>query len=402
MQAMYFIRLRGNVLGPYTLSQLQALKAQGKLSGFHEVSEDRAEWVPASSLTELFAPAQAASTHIQEAPVATPVRQPDSPAAAGEPTRWLYMDDEDKQRGPVTTDELRQLLRDGRVSRQTHVWQAGMAEWKPLAACAGLAPPAAGGESAITSWERRVQWGRTRVGLTLLLTAAGVVVANLVLTAFGGLVAWLGRGSAGLVFTFAVYFGLGLVAKLVAAAGHAFCAAVPPASGARGFGVATLVAALAHLALLLFPLFLLVYALSVVGEPLDVQLRTSVAVAVLNGLAWLLYHVSSVARDVLSMLYLRAIADHLRATSIATGCKYALLLYLGFVATIVMTGLAAVALVATAGTGPRTGPRDAVVLVVVFFGMLTVTALLWLTWFFVYSGLVFKVRGLVAAQAPSR
>jgi hypothetical protein len=51
-----YIRSRGKILGPFSVEQLQLLRARGQLHRFHEVSEDRLTWVTAASLTELFPP----------------------------------------------------------------------------------------------------------------------------------------------------------------------------------------------------------------------------------------------------------------------------------------------------------------------------------------------------------
>ena len=39
-----------------------------------------------------------------------------------------------KEYGPVTAEQLRQWLAEGRVNAQTSVWAEGSTEWKPFAA----------------------------------------------------------------------------------------------------------------------------------------------------------------------------------------------------------------------------------------------------------------------------
>ena len=39
-----------------------------------------------------------------------------------------------KEYGPVTAEQLRQWITEGRVNGQTSVWSEGATEWKPLAA----------------------------------------------------------------------------------------------------------------------------------------------------------------------------------------------------------------------------------------------------------------------------
>lgn len=55
--------------------------------------------------------------------------------------QWWYYQDENK--GPFTLEELKGLLREGKVSAQTYVWTASMANWQPLGDVPALqaAPP---------------------------------------------------------------------------------------------------------------------------------------------------------------------------------------------------------------------------------------------------------------------
>jgi hypothetical protein len=50
----WFIRIRGRIAGPYTLVELQKMARRGSISRIHEISYDRVNWVPASSIKELF------------------------------------------------------------------------------------------------------------------------------------------------------------------------------------------------------------------------------------------------------------------------------------------------------------------------------------------------------------
>ena len=55
MNQLYFIRNRGRVLGPFSVDRLNSLRARGQFSRVHEVSVDRVNWFPGSSLDHLFA-----------------------------------------------------------------------------------------------------------------------------------------------------------------------------------------------------------------------------------------------------------------------------------------------------------------------------------------------------------
>ena len=48
-----YIRLKGKVWGPFSIDQLKAMQAQGRLSSFHEVSSDRLVWIPVAEVPEL-------------------------------------------------------------------------------------------------------------------------------------------------------------------------------------------------------------------------------------------------------------------------------------------------------------------------------------------------------------
>jgi uncharacterized RDD family membrane protein YckC len=57
--------------------------------------------------------------------------------------QWFYTED-DKQVGPVSEDELRQLAESGKLSGETMVWREGMPDWQPYGKLdLGHAAPAA-------------------------------------------------------------------------------------------------------------------------------------------------------------------------------------------------------------------------------------------------------------------
>ena len=81
---MYFLRMQGRVTGPFDMAKLKSLRARGVLQPFHEVSTDRSNWTPASSLTEIFTAVVAVSVAAPSEPEADlselPVSQP-----------WFYL-----------------------------------------------------------------------------------------------------------------------------------------------------------------------------------------------------------------------------------------------------------------------------------------------------------------------
>jgi hypothetical protein len=50
----YYLCINDKILGPFDLPQLKALRDRGQLQWFHQVSEDRQNWVTASTMAELF------------------------------------------------------------------------------------------------------------------------------------------------------------------------------------------------------------------------------------------------------------------------------------------------------------------------------------------------------------
>lgn len=128
---MYFLRMQGRVTGPFDMVKLKSLRARGVLQPFHEVSADRSNWTPASSLTEIFA-------SVSAVPVAAPVAQDPDPALSGLPASqpWFYLDMRKEQIGPIAAEDFPSLVLQGAVNKRTLVWSPGMPEW--LEAQAGL------------------------------------------------------------------------------------------------------------------------------------------------------------------------------------------------------------------------------------------------------------------------
>jgi hypothetical protein len=50
----YFLLINGKILGPFELPQVKALRDRGQFQWFHQISEDRQNWIIASTMPELF------------------------------------------------------------------------------------------------------------------------------------------------------------------------------------------------------------------------------------------------------------------------------------------------------------------------------------------------------------
>ncbi|MCS7304551.1 MAG: DUF4339 domain-containing protein [Thermoguttaceae bacterium] len=175
MDTQWYVRIRGQILGPFTTEKLQEMSKRGEFSRTHEVSQDGLSWERASLHPELF-PAvipkpkpsgglaqQAATSRAQDdgiasasvgttgggkptapsttAPIpAISTAPPSSPIA---PPLWYYMRD-GKPVGPIAETELRNLFATGQLSPQTLVWTENLPAWCPAQnAFEYLAAPAA-------------------------------------------------------------------------------------------------------------------------------------------------------------------------------------------------------------------------------------------------------------------
>ncbi len=126
-ESLYYIRVRGKVEGPYNLPQAQALVRRGRLGRHHEVSQDRVNWKRASEFPELFATPM--PRHPQNA-AAPPPPAESSEVPSATPQNWYYAQDGTEQ-GPVSLEELRQLLHSGALNADTLVWTEGLSQWTP-------------------------------------------------------------------------------------------------------------------------------------------------------------------------------------------------------------------------------------------------------------------------------
>lgn len=55
---------------------------------------------------------------------------------------YYYLDAGNQRQGPVDDNQLRQMVRDGRLSRESLVWAAGFKDWVPASQAPGLLPSA--------------------------------------------------------------------------------------------------------------------------------------------------------------------------------------------------------------------------------------------------------------------
>mgnify|MGYP003646184445 CR=1 FL=1 len=131
----YYVRIRGKVAGPFTVAQLQKLKARGQFRRVHQVSPDGTNWQPAAELLSLFpAKPEKPKVSVKTASDAAgeesdyPVGE-NVPAAATE-DQWYYSIDE-AQFGPVSFHEMQRLAKFQKIGPDDMVWTTGMEYWLP-------------------------------------------------------------------------------------------------------------------------------------------------------------------------------------------------------------------------------------------------------------------------------
>ena len=140
----WYVRIRGQINGPYTLDQLKSLCKQRKLGRAHEISEDGQTWQVAGKLQELFPPVQRPVVQADpivrakpvvndseelelESPLETEATSPISPALK---PQWYYAN-EGQQLGPVSIADLKKLVAISQVLPETLIWREGMSAWLP-------------------------------------------------------------------------------------------------------------------------------------------------------------------------------------------------------------------------------------------------------------------------------
>lgn len=136
MSARYFIRVRGDVQGPFDEDRLWRLAQRGHFSRSHEVSTDGLTWSRAAEFPDLFPPPPApkfrrsggtaddGSVWIDDADFVGGISDgQDQPDAT-----WFYIQNTE-QKGPHTFENLQLLADNGVLKRDDLVWKEGFPDW---------------------------------------------------------------------------------------------------------------------------------------------------------------------------------------------------------------------------------------------------------------------------------
>ena len=143
----FFIRIRGRVLGPFTVEKLKSLKSRGQFSRIHEISTDRETWQPATELDVLLgsglmhSPTTATTPKLEDYAAASRPTEPpkESPPAATPGANWFY-NIGGEQHGPVSIMELRTMVNTGKLHTNDFLWKEGTPDWLPVSNIPELRP----------------------------------------------------------------------------------------------------------------------------------------------------------------------------------------------------------------------------------------------------------------------
>lgn len=193
---MYFVRIRGKVMGPFGDAQLVSLRDRGQFKPFHEVSSDRILWAPASTLTHIFKPTLS-SEPVNTGFESTQSNTPNDEAFAND--GWFVADEDGNRKGPLDYKTVKSMVGSNQISPDTMVWKAGMADWLPAnQALPGLFGPKASGKKSqkdLKKQERLLEdLKKTRMGLLLILIAGLVALLCMPLTPIAFVLCVIGLG----------------------------------------------------------------------------------------------------------------------------------------------------------------------------------------------------------------
>lgn len=171
----WYVRQYGKVLGPFTWEQVRAMRTQGQLGSFSELSQDRTNWAGLARFPEFAAPPAlkrkpAAVSQPRAAPprdktvLGIPATPPGAmlesldddniealesfpPTAPSAPQSLWYYAIEEQQFGPVPLHQLQQMLDRGELLATDMVWEQGSPDWLPVAEV-----PELGGKAPLPPW----------------------------------------------------------------------------------------------------------------------------------------------------------------------------------------------------------------------------------------------------------
>jgi S1-C subfamily serine protease len=127
---MWYVRLGGNLRGPFTEEQLRQLRKRGELSTVHQVSSDRQTWQSASELFMQWQLAERERTQPQSSSQPQADLKDDSKgSAAPVADAWYFASPNGDRVGPMSREQLIQLAAFGQINGRTLVYGPGLTDW---------------------------------------------------------------------------------------------------------------------------------------------------------------------------------------------------------------------------------------------------------------------------------
>jgi hypothetical protein len=133
----YTLRWRGNVSGPFSVQQLQAMLANGEISLMHEVLSNQ-RWISLEQLLEESSPTQSQPKSAPADPIeeSSPADDKTNVIRTGPPPpppeEEFYVAKNGQQQGPYTKAMVRQMAAAGVFDREDLIWKQGLPSWMEL------------------------------------------------------------------------------------------------------------------------------------------------------------------------------------------------------------------------------------------------------------------------------
>jgi len=165
-----YVRFKGRTLGPFTQDQVQKLAIRGQVSRMHELSADGLSWTKAEKFGIQFSRPKTAKEvspnpqSVVTRDVNTTVRTQAAAELSRNDSPLWHVHVAGVTSGPVTHQELIDLLRDGRIGDKALLWRDGLQNWIPAQEVFGTYPA-----NKVTNAKQ--QWVTWTIAIAIALTA---------------------------------------------------------------------------------------------------------------------------------------------------------------------------------------------------------------------------------------
>ncbi len=139
MSENYYVRIRGEVKGPVSRSEMVSQIRKKRIGRHHEVSTDAVTWMRAVDVPDLFEPV--VMQREQGAPAEDRSEDSDSRGEGSAKSKrqesvsgadWFYAKGKNRL-GPVSESDLRTMLLTGKLAAADLVWNESLDDWLPIA-----------------------------------------------------------------------------------------------------------------------------------------------------------------------------------------------------------------------------------------------------------------------------